>query len=535
MSSPEARGWDPSLGADHTVFGRGGACATSHPAAVDAGMDVLARGGTAVDAAVSMAAALTVVEPTSNGLGSDAFAIVWHDGKLHGLNGSGRSPAGLDVSAAGAGDEPPPFGWWPVTVPGAPRAWADLHDAFGKLAFGEVLQPAIDLAERGVPVPPIVARFWNRAAGVYTGLKGEEFGAWRATFTRNGEGPRAGEVVALPDHGQTLRAIAESGADAFYAGAIAGRMDAFARETGGYLRGEDLARHESRWVEPLSVAYRDAELWELPPNGQGIVALQALGMLAGEARAGLDDVDALHREIEATKLAFADAQAHVTDAAMMTVPASAFLDPDYLAERRGSIGDRAEVRGTGLPRRGGTVYLAAADRDGMMVSFIQSNYMGFGSGVVVPGTGIALQNRGHGFTLRTGHPNTPAPGKRPFHTIIPGFLTRDGRPWGPIGVMGGHMQPQGHVQVVRALVDGQLPPQSALDRPRWQWTRANQVQLETGWPEAVRAALADRGHEVELAADYAPFGRGQIILRDADGVYAAGSERRADGYARALP
>lgn len=521
-------------GNDHTVYGSRGAAATSHPLAAQAGEELLREGGSAVDAAVGMAAALTVVEPTSNGIGSDAFALVWAEGRLHGLNGSGRSPAALTLDRfRGAGHESMPArGWWPVTVPGAPAAWADLHRRFGRLPFERVLAPAVRLAKDGHPVPPVVAYYWGKAAEGFSRLRGPEFAGWNLTFAPEGRAPRVGERVRFPDHARTLARLAASGCRDFYEGELAAAIDAFSRETGGLLRGSDLAAHRSEWVEPLSVHYRNVEIWEIPPNGQGIVALAALGLLDGlPPGSAWDDPAGVHGSIEAVKLAFADAQQHVTDPGHMLLPPDTLLDPKYLERRRGGIGPQAERRETGLPRTGGTVFLVAADADGMMVSFIQSNYMGFGSGVVVPGTGIALQNRGAGFVTEAGHPNVLGPEKRPFHTIIPGFLTHDGAPWGPFGVMGGHMQPQGHVQMVRALVDFGLPPQAALDLPRWRWTQDLDVDLETGWTREAAEALASRGHRLQPTHDAGPFGRGQIILRDADGVLAAGSDRRADGQA----
>ncbi len=521
---------------DRTVYGRRGACATSHPLAVEAGLGILRAGGSAVDAAVAMAAALTVVEPTSNGLGSDAFALVWAEGRLHGLNGSGRSPASLSESAARAagGGRMPVRGWLPVTVPGAVAAWRDLHERFGRLKFEDVLRPAVDLAYSGHPVAPVVAYFWERSARVFGELPEPEFAGWGPAFLRNGRAPRAGELVRLPGHARTLARIARSKGEDFYTGGLARAIARFAAGTGGLLTAGDLAAHRSEWVEPLSAPYRDAELWEIPPNGQGIVALAALRILDGFPAGGSwDDPEAVHRSVEAVKLAFADARSHVADPEHMRVSPEAMLAPDYAASRRGLIGPRAELRASGLPRDHGTVFLAAADAGGMMVSYIQSNYMGFGSGVTVPGTGIALQNRGAGFVLEPGHPNCVAGGKRPFHTIIPGFLTRNGVPWGPVGVMGGHMQPQGHLQVARALVDFGLPPQTALDLPRWQWTDGLEVEAESAMPPAVLDLLRERGHQLSVTGDPSPFGRGQIILRDAAGVYAVGSDRRADGRAAA--
>jgi gamma-glutamyltranspeptidase/glutathione hydrolase len=480
-----------------------------------------------------MAAALTVVEPTSNGIGGDAFALVWAEGTLHGLNGSGRAPAGLTADALRAAGHAsmPSHGWWPVTVPGAPRAWRDLHRRFGRLSFSAVLEPAVRMAEEGHPVAPVVAAAWARAHAMFSDWTGGEFAGWRPTFAPRDRAPLAGDVVRLPDHARTLARIAETEAADFYEGGLAAAIDAFARETGGILRGDDLAAHASEWVKPLSARYRDADLFELPPNGQGIVALVALRILDGlPPGTSPDDPEAVHASIEAVKLAFADAQEHVGDPDHLAVAPSAFLEDAYVAGRRALIGARAERRSTGLPRTGGTVYLAAADASGMMVSCIQSNYMGFGSGVVVPGTGIALQNRGLGFSLDPRRPDGLAPGRRPFHTLIPGFLFRHGEPGGPMGVMGGHMQPQGHVQVVRALVDFDLPPQAALDRPRWRWDEGNRVQAEPGLPAPLVEALRARGHDVVRAREAGPFGRGQVILRRGS-VLAGGSDRRADGQA----
>jgi len=516
------------------VYGKHGACATSHPLAAEVGLHLLREGGTAADAAVGMAAALTVVEPTSNGIGGDAFALVWAENGLHGLNASGRAPfaASLARLRAAGHDAVPATGWWPVTVPGAPAGWHDLQARFGRLKFAETLAPAVTLANEGHPVAPVTAAGWARAAARFGTLGGSEFVGWAATFLRDGRAPRAGEIFVSEDHAHTLRRLAASDCRDLYEGELADRIDRFSQETGGRLRGDDLAAHAGEWVEPLSVAYRDVEVWELPPNGQGVVSLAALGILGGlDPAASALETGGVHRAIEAVKLAFADAQVHVTDPDHMRIDPAVLLDPDYLARRRERIDDRAHVRHTGFPLDYGTVYLAAADRDGMMVSFIQSNYMGFGSGIVVPGTGIALQNRGAGFSADPDHPNVLAGGKRPFHTIIPGFLTRDGAPWGPFGVMGGHMQPQGHVQVVRALVDHALDPQAALDLPRWCWDRELEISVETGWPDTVLADLRARGHAVTVREDAGHFGRGQVILRGEGGVYAAGSEARADGLA----
>jgi gamma-glutamyltranspeptidase/glutathione hydrolase len=501
---------------------------------------MLRSGGTAADAAVAMAAALTVLEPTSNGIGSDAFALVWAEGELHGLNASGRAPFAASAAAAAAAGNVsvPVHGWDPVTVPGAPAAWHDLHARFGRLPFADVLAPSIAFAHEGHPVAPVVAAHWARAAKTHLAARGPEFAGWGPVFAPGGRAPAAGEVFRSPEHAATLRRLAETDVRDFYEGKTADAIAAFSRATGGRLTGDDLAAHVNDWVEPIGVSYRDAELWELPPNGQGIVALEALGILEGlpVPSSPLDEAG-VHAAIEAVKLAFADALAWVTDLEHMAVDPGRFLEADYLDRRRAAIGERAERRETGFPRAGGTVYLAAADAGGMMVSYIQSNYMGFGSGIVVPGTGVALQNRGAGFSLDPGHPNVMAPGKRSYHTIIPAFLTRDGEPWGPLGVMGGHMQPQGHVQVMRAIVDHGLDPQAALDLPRWFFGEGLRVSFEDAlpgtraWPPETLGGLRDRGHDVDVVAEAGLFGRGQVILRSRSGVYAAGSDPRADGIA----
>ncbi|MFL5804488.1 MAG: gamma-glutamyltransferase family protein [Roseiflexaceae bacterium] len=511
-----------------------GVVATSHPLAAQAGLAMLQAGGTAVDAAVATAAALTVVEPTSNGIGSDAFAIVWDGERLHGLNGSGRAPATLTpelVERAGY-SQIPHSGWLAVTVPGAPAAWRDLHARFGRLPFAQVLGPAIAYAERGHPVAPLVARGWAHAVAAARQRAEPMFAGFLPTFAPNGAAPAVGERFISPGHARTLRQIAERGARAFYEGEIAQAITAFARETGGLLTADDLVAHTSTWVEPIAVDYRGHTIWELPPNGQGLAALIALGILEGLdiARHPRDSAAAYHLQIEAMKLAFADAHRYIADPDRAQVPVRGLLDPAYLAARRALIGPAAGSFGPGSPPRGGTVYLCAADSEGRMVSMIQSNYMGFGSGVVVPGWGIALQNRGHGFTLEPGHPNRLEPGKRPYHTIIPAFLTRGGQPVGPFGVMGGHLQPQGHVQVAINTIDYGMNPQAALDAPRWR-VEGDLVALELETPRPVVEGLVARGHNVHIEAAPGGFGRGQAIWRLTAGAYVAGSETRCDGCA----
>ena len=514
------------------VLGQRGALATSQPLAVLAGMEMLLAGGSAVDAAVAMAIALTVVEPTSNGIGGDAFALVW-DGQLHGLNASGHSPAALDPQRFEGMHEMPKRGWASVTVPGQVAAWRALWERWGKLPFERLFDPAIRYAEEGYPVSPETARAWRRAAEVFLPLEGPEYTAFKEVFFPEGRAPRPGEVWHSPAHAATLREIAQTGGESFYTGALAERIAAFAADTGGFLTREDLAAHRADWVAPIRTAYRDLEVWELPPNGQGIAALAALNILETFelARYPRESVESYHLQIEAMKLAFADAYRHVADPRFMEVSPEAMLDPAYAKARAALIGETAlPLAEPGLPQ-GGTVYLAAADGE-VMVSLIQSNYMGFGSGILVPGTGIALHNRGAGFVLEPGHPNRVGPRKRPFHTIIPAFLTQDGRPLGPFGVMGGPMQPQGHVQMVVNLADYRMNPQAALDAPRWQFVRGREVLLEQGVPPHVARGLADRGHAVRVSAEGGLFGKGQVVLRQGEALVAA-SEPRADGLALA--
>ncbi|MEV7231590.1 gamma-glutamyltransferase family protein [Polymorphospora sp. NPDC051019] len=532
------------------VYAPHGIVATSQPLAAAAGTAVLRRGGNAVDAALATAIALTVVQPGSNDIGGDLFAIVWDGRRLHGLNASGRSPAALTRAAVlaatgGRGAEPsaghggaqsaapglPARGWLPVTVPGAPAGWRDLHDRFGSLPFADLFDDAVRYAEHGFPVSPGVAAGWARSVRTHAELAGPEFAEWGRVFTVGGRAPRAGERWRNPAAAGTLRRIAASGAADFYRGEIATALARYAAATGGLLTADDLAGHRSTWVDPVSVAYRGHEVWELPPNGQGVAALMALAILDGVDLAGMPAARRLHWQIEATKLGFADAHAYVADPERVSVPTAGLLDPAYVAARRALIGERAGTPGPGDPARGGTVYLCAADRDGLMVSLIQSNYLGFGSYVVVPGLGFGLQNRGAGFSLDPAHPNVVAPGKRPYHTIIPGFLTRGGEPVGPFGVMGGHMQPQGHVQVISSTLDGGLDPQAALDAPRWYWHAGRSLLVEPGLDGDVVADLRGRGHEITVEPEPSTFGYGQAIWRLPDGGYVAGSEPRADGLA----
>ncbi|MBD2088561.1 gamma-glutamyltransferase family protein [Microcoleus sp. FACHB-1515] len=512
-------------------MGNQAAVATSQPLASLAGMEMIAAGGNAIDAAVAMAIALTVVEPTSNGIGSDAFAIVWDGSQLHGLNGSGHSPQALDLKAYAEHPQVPLYGWLPVTVPGAVSAWRALSDRWGKLPFEQLCEPAIRYASQGFPVSPETARAWQRAESRFLSLQGEKFQPFQATFFPFDRAPRAGETWRSDNHARTLEAIASSKGESFYRGDLAWQIARFAANTGGALSLPDLEAHQPDWVDPICTTYRDLTVWEMPPNTQGMAALMALNILEGFdlAKFPRDSIDSFHLQIEAMKLAFADTYRYVADRRFMQHSLEALLNKEYAAERRSQIGDRAlTLAEPGIPK-GGTVYLVAADRD-FMVSMIQSNYEGFGSGILIPDTGIALHNRGAGFSLDLKHPNAIAPAKRPFHTIIPGFLTRGDTAIGPFGVMGAPMQPQGHVQVVVNLADYGMNPQSALDAPRWRFLQGNTVLLESTANRSIAMGLSDRAHHILVSGEVGQFGKGQMILRSGETLIAA-SEPRADGLA----
>ena len=502
---------------------------TSQPLAVQAGIAMLRRGGNAMDAALATAMTLTVVEPCSNGLGSDLFAIVWDGRELSGLNASGRAPAAASSARYAGQPTMPQRGWEAVTIPGAVSGWAALSQRFGRLPFDVLFEPAIHYARDGYPVSPVVAEKWAAAVNVMPMHLG-----WREHFMPRGRAPRAGEVFASPDMARSFERIAETTGNAFYRGDLAEAMVAHARAHGALHTLEDFAQHTIDWVDPLRLDYRGTTLHEIPPNGQGIAAQMALGILRSFDLRSLapDSVASQHLQIEAMKLAFADAYQYVSDPRTMKVSAAALLDPDYLSARAKLIDPRrAQDFGPGEPPKGGTVYLCAADATGMMVSLIQSNYMGFGSGVVVPGTGISLQNRGAGFSVRPGDANEIRGGQRPFHTIIPGFLTRDGAPFAAFGVMGGPIQPPGHVQTCVRLLDYGMNPQAAIDAPRWKVNGGLSIDLEPAASTALREGLAALGHELKSVPDsYMDFGAAQCIAR-MDGHYVAGSDPRRDGHA----
>ncbi|MBL0419502.1 gamma-glutamyltransferase family protein [Ramlibacter sp. AW1] len=516
------------------VFARN-AVATSHPLAAQAGLRMLQRGGNAVDAAIATAAAMTLCEPVSNGLGSDAFAILWDGQQLHGLNASGHAPASWTPDYfkgrhGGDARTPPRRGIDSATVPGAVGGWVALSERFGKLPFADLMEPAIEIAERGYLLPVVVQQKWAAAVPELGSLPG-----FAKAFLPWGRAPRVGELFRFPAAARALRAIGQSRGAAYYEGEIAQALERFAAANGGSLKASDLAAYRPQWVEPIGRDYRGWRLHEIPPSGQGIAALIALGILEKFDLAGLpvDGPDSQHVQIEAMKLAFADVYRYVADPASMEVTPAQMLDDAYLASRARLIDmKQAQAFAPGNPVKGGTIYLTAADEDGMMVSFIQSNYQGFGSGCVEPEFGISLHNRGHAFSLQPG-PNQVAPGKRPFHTIIPAFLTRDGQPVMSFGVMGANMQPQGHLQTLVRMLDYGQQPQAACDAPRWRFNAGVEINVEQQMNPSTVQALLDRGHRVEIIEDsYQDFGAGQFIWRAGDPRvegYVCASDARRDG------
>ncbi len=528
------------------VYGRGGMVAASQPMAVAAGIEILSKGGNAADAAVAVAAALNVTEPTSTGIGGDMFALFFdaNTKQISALNGSGRAPAALTIERLKKEgfNELPPYHPYTITVPGACAGWFNLIETHGTKSMSEILTPAIRLAEEGFPVAPLTSYFWQRNAErqLKSALNGIE-------MTIDGRGPRAGEIFKNPGLARTFKKIAESGKRAFYQGEIGEAIAKVIQEAGGCMTTDDLAAHASTWEHPISVTYRGYRVYECPPNGQGITALIALNLLEGFDLKSIDTISAerLHLEIEAMRLAFADARWYISDPKFSNIPIEQLLSKEYAAERRKLINPRRATldQKRGVPvTSSDTVYFSVVDKFGNACSFINSNYMGFGTGIVPKGWGFTLQNRGHNFDLDPNHPNALMPHKRPYHTIIPAMATResDGSLFASFGVMGGFMQPQGHVQVFTAMVDNGLDPQAALDLPRFcieDGTADGVVALEEGISDAVAADLTERGHQVKKVAGWerALFGRGQIIVRDSDsGVLIGGSDPRADGYAAGL-
>ena len=512
---------------------------TSHPLAAQAGLRILWQGGNAVDAAIAAAAVLTIVEPVSCGLGSDAFCILWDGKALHGLNASGRAPQAwtpeyFQKKYGPDAMQPPKRGIDSVTVPGAVASWVAMSERFGKLPFSDLMQSAIEIAERGYLLSVVVQEKWAAAVDELRHQPGfsEHLLPW-------GRAPQVGELFQFPAAARGLRAIANSKGQAFYGGEIAHALEKFSNAHGGSLKASDFAAYKADWVTPIAQNYRGHTLHEIPPNGQGIAALISLGILGNFDLAALsrDGVDSQHLQIEAMKLAFADVYRYVADEASMEVTAQQMLDPAYLKQRAGLIDmKKAQDFKAGNPAKGGTIYLTAADENGMMVSFIQSNYMGFGSGCVEPEFGVSLQNRGHAFATRAGGHNPAnlvAPGKRPFHTIIPAFLTKDGQPVMSYGVMGANMQPQGHVQTLVRMLDYQQNPQAACDAPRWRYNEGLVINVESAMDPNTVKGLQALGHQMEVINDsYQDFGSGQFIWRMGDPKvqgYVAASDSRRDG------
>jgi gamma-glutamyltranspeptidase / glutathione hydrolase len=538
------------------VLARHGMVCTSVPLATQIGLDVLQRGGNAVDAAIAANAALGLMEPVSNGIGGDLYAIVYvaKENKLYGLNGSGRSPLGLTYDQMKAElaklkrDTIPPTGMLPISVPGTVDAWTELHKKFGKLSLAEDLSAAIRYAEEGFPVTELIAWYWSRTPALYSKLPG----AFLQTYTLDGKGrtPAKGDIFKNPALAQTLRLIGEKGRDIFYKGEIADKMEAFMHANGGHLRKTDFEKHTSTWVDPVSVNYRGYDIFELPPNGQGIAALQMLNVLEGfDLKAmGSNSPAALHAMIEAKKLAWADRAKFYADPAFTKIPLTDLLSKPYAAERRKLIDPERAARkvapGNPALKDGDTIYLCTADDEGNMVSLIQSNYRGMGSGIVVPGLGFMFQDRGELFSMEPGHANVYAPGKRPFHTIIPGFVMKDQKPWLAFGVMGGGMQPQGHVQVLTNMIDFGMGVQEAGDASRWQHDGDSEptgekltetggyVNVESSVPYETVRELKKKGHDVRFdVGGYGGYQAIKVEMHDGQRVYVGASESRKDGQA----
>ena len=522
----------------NVVYGRHGMACTSVPLGAQIGVDVMKAGGNAVDAAVAMAAAMPLLEPTGNGLGSDCFALVWieKEKKLYGLNASGVAPAALSagqVRAMGF-EEMPKAGWIPTMVPGAPAGWAELNRRFGRKSLKELFAPAISYAREGAPVTVNVAKQWRkdilRIAKAMEQDPATHRYWWKRFAKENGQPYKAGDLFFWEEYAQTMEELAETGCESYYRGPIMEKIVAFSQETGGYFSREDFEHYCPMWVEPITADYKGYTVCEIPPNGHGLTVLMALNILKGlELPQEKEQTDTYHEIVEAIKLAFADTKTYVADPRYMRTRVEDMLSEEYTARRRALISDRALEPQAGDPSCGGTIYLCTADPEGNMVSFIQSNYTTFGAGVAIPGTGISLQNRGANFSLDENSDNCLAGGKRSYHTIIPGFLMKDGEAVGPFGVMGAFMQPQGHVLVVVNTVDYHMNPQDCLDAPRVQWIGGKKIQLEESVPDHIARELREMGHEVEVISDSIDMGRGEIIWRTDNGLLVGATEPRCDG------
>ena len=521
----------------NVVYGRHGMACTSVPLGAQIGVDVMKAGGNAVDAAVAMAAAMPLLEPTSNGLGSDCFALVWieKDKKLYGLNASGVAPMALSAQMVRelGFEEMPKEGWIPTMVPGAPAGWAQLNGRFGTKSLEELFAPAISYAREGVPVPVNVAKQWRKDMRRIEGAMKNNPNPhryWWERFTKHGASYEAGDLFCWEEYAQTLEELARTNCESYYRGALMEKIVSFSQETGGYFAREDFENYHPLWVEPIATDYKGYTVCEIPPNGHGITVLMALNILRGlELPKEKENAETYHKIVEAIKLAFADTKTYVADPRYMKTKVEDMLSERYAAQRRALIGDKALEPKAGDPSCGGTIYLCTADPEGNMVSFIQSNYTTFGAGVAIPGTGISLQNRGANFSLDEGSDNCLAGGKRSYHTIIPGFLLKDGEAVGPFGVMGAFMQPQGHVLVTVNTIDYHMNPQDCLDAPRIQWIGGKKIQLEAGVPAHIAQELQAMGHEVEVISNPIDMGRGEIIWRTDNGLLMGATEPRCDG------
>lgn len=522
----------------NVVYARKAMACTSIHQGAQIGLDVMKAGGNAVDAAVAMAAAMPLLEPTSNGLGSDCFALVWVEAekKLYGLNASGVAPAALSAAMVRemGHQTMPQTGWIPTMVPGAPAGWAELNRRFGTKPLAQLFAPAISAAREGVPVQVNLEPMWEADARRIASAMEQDPAPhaywWERFMKPDGTPYRAGDVFRWEEYAQTLEELAATGCESYYRGPLMEKIVAFSQATGGYFCEDDFRNYKPEWVEPISTDYKGYTVCEIPPNGHGITVLMALNLLKGLELSGQKDcADTYHKILESIKLAFADTKTYVADPRYMRTRVEDLLSEEYAARRRALISEQALTPEAGDPSCGGTIYLCTADPQGNMVSFIQSNYTTFGAGVAIPGTGISLQNRGANFSLDEGSDNCLAGGKRSYHTIIPGFLMRDGEAVGPFGVMGAFMQPQGHVLVVVNTVDYHMNPQEAMDAPRIQWTGGKHIQLEREVPAHIAQELARRGHEVEIVNSNLHMGRGQIIWKTENGLYIGGTEPRCDG------
>lgn len=521
----------------NVVYAKKGMTCSTSPIASQVGLDILKSGGNAMDAAIAMAVTMPLVEPTGNGLGSDCFALVWSvkDNKLFGLNGSGMAPMALSAEKVRqAGYTSVPLdGWLPTMVPGAPSAWAELRRRFGTKSMAELMAPAIQYAREGFCIPVNVYKQWRTEVVHFTAAAEREpevFAPWLRYFTKDGRTYGPGDTFRNPDYAATLESLAATDCESYYRGEIMQKIVKFSQRTGGFFSERDFESYHAQWVEPIFVHYKGYDVCEIPPNGHGITALMALNILNGlDLNDCRETADVYHKMIEATKLAFVDAKKFVADPRYMRTKVSDMLSSRYADIRRGLITGQALYPEAGDPSCGDTVYFCTADSEGNMVSFIQSNYCCFGSGIAVPGTGITIQNRGANFSLDPEQDNYLEGGKKSYHTIIPGFLMKEGKPVGPFGVMGGFMQPQGHIQVIVNTVDYHMNPQECLDAPRFQWMGEKRIQLEREVSSHIAQALADMGHQVEIVNSNLDMGRGQIIWRLENGTLVGGTEPRADG------